>query len=447
MATYHQYPIQDTGGNNNFIPSTSNNSDKSLISIYWSDIIDKPFFSNVSTSGIYNDLIINKPWIYSSSNSYLFPINANLGIGTNNPLFKLDINGSINLTGSLNKNNSPYQNSQWITLIENSTSNIYFNDGSISIGSSSIDTDYKLNINGNLKVAGNIIPSASTIYNLGSPSFKWRHLYLSSNSIYLDDISISKTTDNYLYIPSLSINDINLSSNFNGTHKETNLKFNEVGNVIINSNSFPVLFNNPFDYSNIIFSNVLSNSSNNIYLKFKSLNTDTIPIPNDTINRFIVNDTYNRDVNMTGIITTSNLICSNLNVIGDTTTFNTTIYITEKTEINNNTNATAMIVKQVNTTKNLFESYNSSSLSFTINSNGNIGIGGLVDNNYKTNINGSLNLDDINSDLLIKGTNISNIIDSKINSTSNTLVNYNNLINRPSLSLVGTTGIYNDLIS
>ena len=67
-----------------------------------------------------------------------------------------------------------------------------------------------------------------------------------------------------------------------------------------------------------------------------------------------------------------------------------------------------------------------SSLSFIINSNGNIGIGGGANNTYKLNISGSLNTSD---ELYIKGTNISNIIDLKVSNTSNTLINYNIGIN------------------
>jgi hypothetical protein len=437
MSNFHLSPIQDTGGNINFNPSTSNNTDKSLLSIYWTDIIDKPSLCNVSITGIYNDLNINKPWSNLTSYSYI-------GIGTNNPNFNLDINGSINLTGTLNKNKSPYQNSQWVSIVENSSSNIYFNDGSIGIGSSTFTSNF--NLNGNLKIQGNIYPDTTQIYNLGSPDFKWRHLYLSSNSIYLDNISISKTNDNYISIPSVNLNDITISSNFNGNNKTGNLRLNQNSIVIIddsnNLNKYPVFFNNPYVYSNIVLSNVLSNSSNDIYTKFKGLNTDTIPIPNDTNKRFIVNDNYNRDITFTGILTTSNLITSNINVIGDATTLNTTVYITEKAEVENNTNATAMIVKQINQTKNLLEMYNQSSLSFIINSNGNIGIGGNANNTYKLNIDGSLNTSD---ELYIKGTNISNIIDLKVSNTSNTLINYNNLINRPLFSSVALNGIYGSL--
>jgi len=433
MGSYHQSIIQDLTGNINFISSTSNINDKSLISIYWNDIINKPIFSSISISDTYNNLILNKPWISTNNNYYT---SSFIGIGTNNPLFNIDIIGNINLNGILLKNGIPYQNSQWISIFDNNSSNIYFNDGYINIGSSNITNNY-FNINGNIKIQGNIIPDISSNFNLGSSDFKWRHLYLSSNSIYLDNISISKNS-NYIYIPSLNINDIYINSNLNSNF---NLKFNNYNSITIN-NKYPLFFDNPYTYSNIVFSNLFLSNSNIIYTNIKNLNTDSIPI--NTNKRFIINDIYDRDITFSQILTSSNIITSNINVIGDYTILNTTIYITEKAEINNNTSATAFIVKQINPTKNLFESYNYSSLSFIINSNGNIGIGNGADNNYKLNINGSLN---INNDILIKNNNISNIIDLKLFNSSNSLINYNNLINKPNLNYISSNPYYSNLIN
>jgi hypothetical protein len=74
----------------------------------------------------------------------------------------------------------------------------------------------------------------------------------------------------------------------------------------------------------------------------------------------IVNDIYNRQANFTGIIQSYNLISSNLNVIGDYTIFNTTIYQTEQLFINNSCNYTPMIIKQMSSTQNVAEFYNNS---------------------------------------------------------------------------------------
>ena len=430
MSNFHLFPIQDSGGNINYNPSTSNNSDKSLISIYWNDILNKPNFSSISYNGSYNNLN-NSPWIYSYPFSYYSSTNSYVGIGTSNPLFKLDVNGSINLTGSLNKNGSPYQNSQWVT----DNSNIYFNNGIISIGSSTIYNN--TNLNGNIKISGKIIPSISSNCDLGSSDYRWRHLYLSSNSIYLDNVSISKTIDNYININSISINDIYLNSN---GYDNNYIKLNENGLVTFN-NKYPVLFQNSFDNSNIVLSNVFLSSSNKIYSNIISLNTNTITQGNN--NRFIINDIYNRNINFTNNLTSSNIICSNLNIIGNTTFLNTKVYQTEQLEVHNDTTATSLIVKHYNINYNVAEFYNNLKVPyFIISSNNNIGIG-ISNPLYNLDIKGSLNT---SQELLIKETNISNIIDIKILNSSNSLINYNNFINKPSLSSVASSGNYNDLI-
>ena len=442
MSSIHQFPIQDVDGNSNFNPYSTTYTDKSLISLYWNDVMLKPGFCNISITGNYNDLS-NKPWLYNNS-SNIYNSSANIGIGTNNPNYKLDVNGDINFTGSLNQNGSEFKTSQWTSI----NNDIYYNIGNVGIGKSTNITE-KLDINGNLRISGSIIPSSSSNFDLGTSNSKWKDLYLSGNSIYLDDIIISKNENSQIAFKNTNNNYIGLKTseiNINSNNNSFKFLINTNSNLIINSNNinlYPVLFNNPYDYSNIILSNVFISSSNNLYSQINNINTDTIIQGNS--NRFIINDIYNRNITFTNNLTSSNIITSNLNVIGDNTTFNTTVYQTEQLQINNNTNYTAMIISQINGNYNLAEFYNNSQLSFLINSNGNIGIGNQ-NPLYKLDVNGSVNVNS-NGELFIKGTNISNIIDLKITNTSNTLVNYNNLTNKPSLSTVATSGNYSDLSS
>ncbi len=457
MTTYHQPIYEDIGGNNIFTSFSSNINDISLISIYWNDInlkpsfcnicftssyndlINTPSFATVATTGNYNDLT-NKPFLLSNNNIY----NTNsgfVGIGTNNPQYNLDINGDINFTGSLNQNNSEFKTSQWL----NSNTSIYYTLGNIGIGKST-NISEKLDIIGNIKIDGDIYPSSNNYYNLGTSNNKWKDLFLSGNSIYLDTIIISKNENNNLELKNnnnnyigITVNEIELNSNANNFK----IKLNEFGNLIYNYNNcnyYPVSFNNSNDISDIIYNNDLIASSNILNTKIDNINTDTIQL--GTNNRFIINDTYNRNITFTQNLTSSNIITSNLNVIGDTTTINTTVYQTEQLQVINNTAYPALYIKQLNSSYNISEFYKDTQLLFLINSNGNIGIG--VNNpNYTVDINGSLN----SGSILIKGTNISNIIDNKIAITSNIIVNYSNLINKPLLSTVAISGNYNDLIN
>jgi len=409
MSSNHQSPLEDTGGNINFSPFPSNYTDKSLINVYWSDIDNKPSFCNIATTASYNDLsnipifasvatsgnyndLNNKLFITGTNNNiYTY---SNIGIGTLSPNYKLDIYGDVNFTGSLNQNGSLFKTSQWTT----SNTSIYYNQG-IGIGKTN-DINEILDINGNIKIAGNIYPAISSNSDLGSSNYKWRDLYLSSNSIFLDNLSISKFNNNYIQLknnnlPSaLSINNINIQSN----NYNYNISLNQNGELIYNNSNYQVFFNNPYDYSNIILSNNLYSTSNNINNQIITVNTNTITQGN--INRFIVNDNYNRNISFSSNLTTSNLITSNLTIIGDTTILNTNTYITEQLSVINDTTTTALIVKQLNPNYNLFEVYSNSQIAFIINSNGYVGIS-KKNPNYNLDINGNIN----SSEIFIKGLN------------------------------------------
>jgi len=264
-------PSQDTGGNQLFLPSTSNINDISLISIYWSEILGKPSFCNVAITANYNDLI-NLPSETGSSSSVIFSGNYN-----------------------------DLSNLSWI----NSNSNIYFiRNGNVGIGTT--NPNNKLHLIGNFSIEGNIIPTINSNFNLGSSNFKWKDLYLSGSSIFLDNLILSKnSSDNLeikdsngnlknLNVSSIELNNLNDKVIFTLSNKQ--LIFNSNG-TIYNSINFN-------DYSNIIYSNILSNTSNSIINYINSSinniifpNTDTISI--GTSNRFITSNIYSNNLTIT----------------------------------------------------------------------------------------------------------------------------------------------------
>ena len=95
-------------------------------------------------------------------------------------------------------------NSNALFCIQSGTSNITNNVmnftklGNVGIGTTQPRS--RLDVVGNMTITGDIIPSSNSIYNLGSSSNKWKDLYLSGNSIFLDNTVISSDSSSNLNI-------------------------------------------------------------------------------------------------------------------------------------------------------------------------------------------------------------------------------------------------------
>jgi hypothetical protein len=102
MANIHSPINQDNGGTDTFNPYGSIFDNITFTPIIWDNIINLPSFCNVATTANYNDLS-NNAWININSDIYNSNI-GNIGIGTTNPNYKLDIIGNINYSGILYQN-------------------------------------------------------------------------------------------------------------------------------------------------------------------------------------------------------------------------------------------------------------------------------------------------------------------------------------------------------
>jgi len=81
-------------------------------------------------------------------------------------------------------------------LISDGTSNVSLMSGNLGIGTDTpLDT---LHVDGGIRFAGHIIPTANEQYDIGSPAFKIRDMYVSDNSLWIGDEAKISFTGNQI---------------------------------------------------------------------------------------------------------------------------------------------------------------------------------------------------------------------------------------------------------
>ena len=75
-------------------------------------------------------------------------------------------------------------------FFDGSTNVLTIRDGG-NVGIGSTLPSEKLDVAGNIRVSGNIIPSVDITYDLGSASKRWKDLYMSGNTIYINNTRVS----------------------------------------------------------------------------------------------------------------------------------------------------------------------------------------------------------------------------------------------------------------
>ncbi len=85
-----------------------------------------------------------------------------------------------------------------------------------------------LNVGANVTVTGNVLPSANVTYNLGSPTQRWKDLYLSGNTINLNGATISATDGAVTFQNSLG-------GSFSVTGAASGQSTGTFGNLVANS--------------------------------------------------------------------------------------------------------------------------------------------------------------------------------------------------------------------
>ena len=280
-----------------------------------------------------SNIIINN-YIYSSGTLNTFNIISSNNIYTTN----LTTSNQLNVTNLINANNITSKIINNDSLIS-SNATIYNNIISKNFITSNINTDYIFSSNAiiyntfclnNLIVSNittlngvilnnNIITTSNNYYNIGSPNYKFKNIYLGSNiflgnskiysinsNIYIDaDIYTNKLFTTYIVANNLYLNNIitNNGMIFTSNIINSNIIYT---NSLISSNiiSFGNISTNNLNVNNNIYSDSITTSNLNLY---NTLNAENINISN-----FNSKNITSSNIFVNNIINTSYLNVSNI---------------------------------------------------------------------------------------------------------------------------------------
>ena len=133
----------------------------------------------------------------------------------------------------------------------NNSSQLIVTDTSVKITSTNQTTAAAFNLliqDSNFVFEGNVIPSGNVVYDLGTPENQWRHLYVSSNTIYIGGtpISVSNgelTVDgNSVTAPALLRTVAKTGSDTPGTGDVATITLNPANNVNFVPGSYPGIY-------------------------------------------------------------------------------------------------------------------------------------------------------------------------------------------------------------
>jgi hypothetical protein len=112
---------------------------------------------------------------------------GNVGVNQSTPTYELDVSGymknEIFITNNLYLTNDYNDSVTFPKLWNQFGTNIFYNNGNVGIGVT--------NPSAKLEVGGNIYPSTTETYDLGTTTQRWRDLYLSGSSINLGGLDMS----------------------------------------------------------------------------------------------------------------------------------------------------------------------------------------------------------------------------------------------------------------
>jgi hypothetical protein len=120
--------------------------------------------------------------------------------------------------------------------IDSDPGQIFFDDNGNPTGNTGFTFDSvsgNFAVPGNSTFSGNVLPNANVTHNLGSPTQRWKDLYLSNNTIFLGESTISAATGNII-LSSAGGAELEITGNANVTtivNGNSNISVNANGNI------------------------------------------------------------------------------------------------------------------------------------------------------------------------------------------------------------------------
>jgi hypothetical protein len=283
--------------------------------------------------------------------------------------------------------------------------------------------------------------------------------YTVSTKVYLDTY-INDTINTLAY--DINTNDLNASNYTVSTKAYLDTAINNTSNALAtNINLNDVNVSNYTLSTTAYLDTYINDTSNNLAQYINIINNNVNDLNADQIsqgssNMFIVNHQYSCNLSILATLT-----AYNLNVIGTSTTVNTTSYQTENLEIITQAIDGAALKIVQNGVRNIIECFDDTTQVFVLNNAGNVGIGTTeaseklqVDGNIK--FSGNINnissntfkyLSDVSSPIQYQIDTNSNLISTRITSLSDTVDTNSNLISTRITSLESNVSNYTSLTS
>ena len=198
---------------------------------------------DTTTNSSYGDLLVKSGSVWINSRK----LNGNY-----------EVTGSLtatSFTGSINYNNL----TNVPTLVSGSSQIL---DGSNVVSSSTQVTNYGFAITGsnlfkgNQTHSGSIIPAVDNTYDLGSPTYQWRDVYISSGSLYIDGTKVISSTTQELQITTDNGQSIKILES--GTDSiilqtadgDIELKSNADGDILLDPTNGKIMLKGPVEILN-----------------------------------------------------------------------------------------------------------------------------------------------------------------------------------------------------